>query len=476
MAAYDFKKKEEVEEYLKNLYIEYQFGCLSEKKAEVCHLLGDYHESIKQNPKEALNLYKKNCDERGYGKSCTKYGDYRVMGTECEKDSKEAFKYMQKGCDKDDARGCLHAGALAISQEKLEPVRGTQVLLGMKLLKKACDLNQEKACFFLSGIYLSGIEGYVEKNLKEAYKLSLKCCELNNPYACANLSIMHKRGDGVQQSAELAETFRTRANEILRDLKENKRPLKFHQGIDPYWFKSCWPVCRYTRKTMRCYLFSASSSITAILAVAFLGHSALVAGGESNAAIDVGVYYESLCPDSIRWIKQQLLPQYDVLKDYIRVTFVPYGKASHWQDPITQKWRFACQHGEAECNGNKAQACGIHAIQNGETADKVQQHTVALVGCAMTSQFPPSSLSQCAKNVGLSEQIQEKMNECIKSSLSDDLLVAYGEKTKELAARLSFVPTITINGEIQSKALNNFFKLICDKLAEGAKPSRCSTA
>lgn len=38
------------------------------------------------------------------------------------------------------------------------------------------------------------------------------------------------------------------------------------------------------------------------------------------------------------------------------------------------------------------------------------------------------------------------MNECVKSSLSDDLLVAYGEKTKELAGRLSFVPTITING------------------------------
>ncbi|XP_060828948.1 uncharacterized protein LOC132914129 [Bombus pascuorum] len=475
MAAYDFKKKEEVEEYLKNLYIEYQFGCLSEKKPEVCHLLGDYYESIKQNPKEALNLYKKNCDERGYGRSCTKYGDYRIMGTECEKDPKEAFKYMQKGCDKDDARGCLHAGALAISQEKLEPVRGSQILLGMKLLKKACDLNQEKACFFLSGIYLSGIEGYVEKNLKEAYQLSLKCCEFNNPYACANLSIMHKKGDGVQKNAELAETFRTRANEIFKDLKENKKPLKFHQGIDPLV-----PVCRCTRNTMRCYLFTASSSITAILAVAFLGHSAVVAGGESNAVINVGVYYESLCPDSMRWIKQQLLPQYDVLKDYIRVTFVPYGKASHWKDPNTQEWRFMCQHGESECNGNKAQACGIHAIQNGEAADKVQQLTVALVGCAMTSRFPPSSLSQCSKKVGLSEQTQAKMDECVKSSLSDDLLVAYGEKTKELATRLSFVPTITINGdysrEIQSKALNNFFKLICDTLTEGAKPSECSTA
>ena len=55
---------------------------------------------------------------------------------------------------------------------------------------------------------------------------------------------------------------------------------------------------------------------------------------------------------------------------------------------------FTCQHGEEECNGNKAQACAINAIQNGEAADKVQQLTVALVGCAMSSRFPPSSVPQ----------------------------------------------------------------------------------
>lgn len=54
-----------------------------------------------------------------------------------------------------------------------------------------------------------------------------------------------------------------------------------------------------------------------------------VAGDElSNTVIDVGVYYESLCPDSIRFIKNGLVPAYDTLKDNIRVTFVPYGKAS----------------------------------------------------------------------------------------------------------------------------------------------------
>lgn len=32
--AYDLKKEEDVKEYLKNLHIEYQFGCYSEKKPE----------------------------------------------------------------------------------------------------------------------------------------------------------------------------------------------------------------------------------------------------------------------------------------------------------------------------------------------------------------------------------------------------------------------------------------------------------
>ncbi|XP_016920806.1 cytochrome c oxidase assembly factor 7 homolog [Apis cerana] len=232
MAKYDLKSSEEVQEYLKNLHIEYQFGCLNEKKPEVCHLLGDYNESIKQDSKEAIKIYKNNCDEFNYGRSCTKYGDYKVIGKECAKDPIEAFKYMQKGCDNSDPRGCLHAGALALSQTKLESSKDSQISLGIKLLRKACDANQEKACFYLSGIFLNGIEGIIEKNLKEAYVLSLKCCELNNPYACANVSLMHKKGDGVQQNAELANTFKLRAEEIMKELQQNRSSIKFHQGIN----------------------------------------------------------------------------------------------------------------------------------------------------------------------------------------------------------------------------------------------------
>lgn len=39
------------------------------------------------------------------------------------------------------------------------------------------------------------------------------------------------------------------------------------------------------------------------------------------------VLYESLCPDSVRFMQQQLGPNYHDLQDYIDVTLVPFGKA-----------------------------------------------------------------------------------------------------------------------------------------------------
>ncbi|CAK9801026.1 Cytochrome c oxidase assembly factor 7 homolog [Anthophora quadrimaculata] len=233
MTGYNLKDENEVKEYLKNLHTEYLFGCHSEKKPEVCHLLGDYMEAIKLDQKAATRIYKQNCDEHNFAKSCAKYGDIQVIGKECKKNVIEAFKYMQKACDLNEPRGCLHSGVLAMSSDELKQSKEIRIPMGMQYLKKACDLNEEKACFYLSGIYLKGIEGYVEKNFKEAYLLSLKSCESGNPYACANISMMHKKGDGVQQNTELAKTFRTRAEYLLKEVKKHQKQLKFHQGIDP---------------------------------------------------------------------------------------------------------------------------------------------------------------------------------------------------------------------------------------------------
>lgn len=45
-------------------------------------------------------------------------------------------------------------------------------------------------------------------------------------------------------------------------------------------------------------------------------------------AIKVSVYYESLCPYSIRFITQQLYPNYDRFASDLSLDLVPYGKAN----------------------------------------------------------------------------------------------------------------------------------------------------
>lgn len=40
------------------------------------------------------------------------------------------------------------------------------------------------------------------------------------------------------------------------------------------------------------------------------------------------IYYESLCPDSIKFINSQLRPNYEAFKQNLEITFVPFGKSS----------------------------------------------------------------------------------------------------------------------------------------------------
>lgn len=224
--AYNLKNADEVKEYLKNLHTEYQFGCYHEKKPEVCHLLGDYAETISKDKKEACKLYKMTCDTYNFGRSCTKFGGCSLL----ENDSAMAYKYSRKGCELDDEKGCLQGGVIAISTDKNigEKDMHTQIANGVEMLKKSCmEKKNEPACFYLFGLYLHGKEGFVEKNFKEAYKLSLRSCELGNPYACANVAQMHARGDGVERNLDIAETFRKRAETLHKELTQQQKQIKF---------------------------------------------------------------------------------------------------------------------------------------------------------------------------------------------------------------------------------------------------------
>lgn len=231
---------------------------------------------------------------------------------------------------------------------------------------------------------------------------------------------------------------------------------------------------------MWCYLFN-SKIFLAIVAFFVLFDDTLLVSSDDTVAktiINVDVYYESLCGDSMRWIKDQLLPNYASLREHLNITFVPYGKASHTRDE-TGLWQFSCQHGSSECSGNKAQACAIQAIESDYLGKTRQDLIVNLIGCAMNGRYPSNSVDECASKHGLSEDTRTRISECIGSPLGDNLLAAHGDKTWALEPQLSFVPTIAINGvhsrENQGNVLYHFANYICGLLTESEKASACAT-
>lgn len=99
--------------------------------------------------------------------------------------------------------------------------------------------------------------------------------------------------------------------------------------------------------------------------------------------LNVAVYYESLCGDSIRFITNQLNPAYEDLKNYIEILFVPFGKS--WRNGGE---KFFCQHGPEECAGNMVQSCTLNALNaplNGNP-----DGSMAYVACQMAPGAEPT--------------------------------------------------------------------------------------
>ncbi|XP_072393220.1 cytochrome c oxidase assembly factor 7 homolog [Diabrotica undecimpunctata] len=246
--AYNFKSESEVKDYINNLGIEYRFGCYSEKKPEVCHLLADFLESIKKDYEKAGKVYRTNCDDYKYGKSCLKYGTYSLLGKGSKiSNFKLAYDYFEKGCNLAEPDSCLNQGLLLITKNEKSEIK-QDILKGMKLLEKSCNHENGNACYYLSGMYIVGVkkdnvvgtlnqkdynsEDYqVQKNMKKAFEFAVKGCNLGNMYSCANLGQMYAKGEGVEKNEKLASEYKTKAAELQKDAQSNKT-LTFQEGLN----------------------------------------------------------------------------------------------------------------------------------------------------------------------------------------------------------------------------------------------------
>ncbi|XP_061398032.1 GILT-like protein 1 [Musca vetustissima] len=197
-------------------------------------------------------------------------------------------------------------------------------------------------------------------------------------------------------------------------------------------------------------LSAASFWALVALAVALNAGRALT---QSNNAVKeklkVMVLYESLCPDSVRFINSQLGPNYDALKDYIDVTLVPFGKSKSINN--NGLYQFFCQHGPKECEGNREQLCVLQ-----QTTD--QEAQVNFVVCQMRKR-DVIDIRECAESFGLSSDIDDCMHNGLGTSLQLE-----SERVTNLY-KPQFVPTIVYDGvfdqQLQDNSLRDFRGTVC---------------
>lgn len=207
----------------------------------------------------------------------------------------------------------------------------------------------------------------------------------------------------------------------------------------------------------------------------------LVLIAAANAVkVPLTVYYESLCPDSAKFITEQLYPAVKgELKDYVDITWVPYGKSqysTHGSD-VT----FTCHHGPNECYGNKVHACAIEHIQaNSYQTDFTRESlTLDFINCMMKAgkNFPDNVYpgARCARESHINAW--ENIQTCANNTDGSQQLKKYGDMTNQFQLPLNSVPTIVFKQQYDVKtsegAMNNFLGTACGYVPQ-PQPKICA--
>lgn len=131
--------------------------------------------------------------------------------------------------------------------------------------------------------------------------------------------------------------------------------------------------------------------------------------------------------------------------------------------------KFDCQHGETECEANIIHCCAIEAIHDRETRLNV-------VACMISDNSnPKEAFMRCSKSQIIDVETIQK---CYSSLHGKELLKLAGAATSALRPRVSFIPTITLDGDQRRQAtvLRDLMGEICKVLENGGiSPKACES-
>ncbi|XP_028284441.1 gamma-interferon-inducible lysosomal thiol reductase [Parambassis ranga] len=179
--------------------------------------------------------------------------------------------------------------------------------------------------------------------------------------------------------------------------------------------------------------------------------------------IQVGLYYESLCPGCRMFLTEMLFPTWLMLGDIMSVTLVPYGNAQ--EKPDGSKYIFECQHGAQECLGNTIETCLLN----------MTNMAFPIIFCMESSSDVIGSAKTCA-SLYSPELDWGKVMKCVNGDAGNQLMHQNALETAALKPPHQYVPWITINGEhtedLQDKAMASLYNLVCS-MYKGTKPPAC---
>jgi len=196
----------------------------------------------------------------------------------------------------------------------------------------------------------------------------------------------------------------------------------------------------------------------------------------SSKAPVVDIFYESQCPDSLEFLNTTLRQAFEdkQLWNSMELKLHPFGNAKVYPESIISEgyhfWHpeatyphFMCQHGEAECMGNRIQACAI-ALH-----PKSEEHVPFIICMASYGLHAGVELTSyaCAQKHGID---MDALKTCGDDRTSHKMMEAVAATTA--VAQVSHVPWLLVNDAHTEK--DTFLKPLCDAI-DGDKPKACDT-
>jgi len=197
--------------------------------------------------------------------------------------------------------------------------------------------------------------------------------------------------------------------------------------------------------------------------------------------VKVELYMEAACPGCQFFTTHVLAPvlQEPGMADIMDLRIIPAGNAEIKEDEETKEESIDCQHGEAECEGNKILACLEQ--QYGKTAlfmptmSCIEEHASVIdspfnfLSNITAVEMIRNNADICMKDHAIDVQA---INQCSQSDQGTSMLRAAIQETQDLKPKLEYAPWVVVDGAPLKEDAYSLKEYIC-KAYLGPQPEAC---